>query len=495
MNLDFSRYRTIGDVSFDTFHSQLASVNSPMLADAREVYDIVKGPSALYLAQLWYEAKYDTVRSRLKPTDYNPTNMKVWWEDPRGEPQGMTGTKLVGNDEKLGRYLTFDSYTNAAREWRRRVIDDPDYKSGAYKASMTLDEYLRTYADIHEVHPDSGKDTTSILAEVPSKLTSLYKLEGPGMATKFKKYTFRGLKNPVYLPDWLTVEIRIIPSSVAGWTSGQYVNPANFTSTTWHDTGNDSSSAIVDYNWAAGGGRRNVPGSYNGIFDGSRLIITQWFDELVGHAANPTGNVTSYAFEQAYGPGFEKSWEVGMWVHAGILQSMGRLADTSMYQHNYWKNTATGAHKDCPGQIRRRGLWSATERGVDQRIKEINDFLAGAQPPVTPPVAVYAKPSPIPELDAVSMADVVAPAYVTIPSGSKKLTAFFVGDRYRAIRDTPRLRYATKGSEKLNKDIAKGESFDVDFVFENEEGKWGYTPYGTRVILDDLVRVSDTKGE
>lgn len=253
MNLDFTNYRTIGDVPFDVFQSQLA--NSPMGPYAREVYDIVKGHSRLYLAQLWYESKYDNVRSRLKATNRNPTNMKWYPEDPRGKPQGMTGKKLVGNDESLGWYLTFDSYTNAAREWRRRVIDDASYKGGVYKPDMTLREYLMTYADIYEVHPDSGEDTQSILIEVPSKIASLTELEVTPVATKFKKYTFRGLKNPVYLPDWLTVEIKIIPSSVAGWTSGQYINPNRFTSTTWHDTGNDSSSATGDYNWARGGGR------------------------------------------------------------------------------------------------------------------------------------------------------------------------------------------------------------------------------------------------
>ena len=70
-----------------------------------------------------------------------------------------------------------------------------------------------------------------------------------------------------------------------------------------------------------------------------------------------------------------------------------------------------------------------------------------------------------------------------------------MGDRYEAIRDTPRSQYAYKGSPVLNVPIKKGESFDVDFVFENKEGAWGYTPYGTRVYLDDLVRVSDMKGQ
>lgn len=303
------------------------------------------------------------------------------------------------------------------------------------------------------------------------------------MATNFKKYTFRGLKNPVYLPDWLTVEIKIISSSVAGWTSGQYVNPSNFTSTTFHDTGNPNSNAINDYNWAANGGRRTSPGSYNGIFDANRLIITQWFDELVGHAANHQGNVTSYAFEHAFGGAnnsFDASWKVGMWVHAGILQAMGRTADTSMYQHNYWSG------KDCPGQIRRRGLWSATEKGVDERIQEINDFLAGVKPPVDPPVPAYAKPIVLAKLDITG----TAPSMVKLDDGT---VCIYVGDRVRATKKTRRYQWAGEKAPDIGPNIEVGEEFNVDWLFENGEGWWYYTPHDTRIKESDTVRVSDSK--
>lgn len=309
--------------------------------------------------------------------------------------------------------------------------------------------------------------------------------------TQFTKHTFPGLPNPVYLPSWIPVEIKIIPSSVPGWTSGQKLPVSNFTSTTYHDTGESSSSATSEYDWALKGGRAeiNSPGSYNGIFDKTKVIITQRFDELVGHAGVHRGNISSYAFEEAYGAsGHDGALEVGMWLHAGVLQSMGLLADTSMYQHNYWSG------KPCPGQIRSRGQWSYVEKTVDQRIAEIKGFLAGGVPGPDPSPApvIYPKPSPIPVLDAVSSKDAVAPAYVVIPN--ENITAFFVGDRYEAIRDTPRRQYAYLGSPVIGPVIRKGESFDIDFVFENKDGRWGYTPYGTRVLLDDLKRVSDQKG-
>lgn len=210
------------------------------------------------------------------------------------------------------------------------------------------------------------------------------------MAT-FTAHQFPGLANPVYLPDWIPVEIKIIPSSVPGWTSGQKVPPSHFTSTTWHDTGNPTSNANGEWSWANSGGRAEMsppsPGSYNAIFDGTKIIICQRFDELVGHAANHTGNVTSYAFEQAgWGPkfSFDKSMDVGAWLHAGVLHAIGKTAKAAMYQHRYWSG------KWCPGQILNRGIWSTVEDLVDEHIAEIAAFVSGGKPIPAPtaPVAI-----------------------------------------------------------------------------------------------------------
>lgn len=206
--------------------------------------------------------------------------------------------------------------------------------------------------------------------------------------TDFTKYTFPGLPNPVYLPSHIPVSIKIIPSSVAGWTSGQRVDPSNFTSTTFHDTGNMASTAASEWRWAANGGRASIksPGSYNWIVDHKEIIVCQRFDELVGHAANHRGNTTSYAGEQAgIGIDFDGSLDNAMWMQAGVLQSMGLTGTGAMYQHHYWSG------KDCPGQVRRRGLWSHVEKTVDQRIIAINLFIAGENVDIPTP-----KPNPDP---------------------------------------------------------------------------------------------------
>ena len=287
-----------------------------------------------------------------------------------------------------------------------------------------------------------------------------------------KAHAFPGLPNPVYLPDWIPVEIKIIPASVPGWTAGQKVPVTNFVSTTWHDTGNSISNANGEYAWAAGGGRAgiNTPGSYNGIFDETKIIICQRFDELVGHAANHTGNVTSYAFEQAgWGPkfNFNKSLEVGVALHAGVLHAIGKTAKDAMYQHRFWSG------KNCPGEIIRRGLWTTTENMVDAQIAAIKAFIAGEMP--EPPASEYEPASPVAEL-----AD--KRPFLLTSGGAVFVRADVVAE---ATVDTPRLKYAG-GDARVGPDIPKGTRFGTDYLIVNNDGSmYWLTPWSTRVRYED----------
>ncbi|MGB3330816.1 MAG: hypothetical protein WBA46_17770, partial [Thermomicrobiales bacterium] len=337
-------------------------------------------------------------------------------------------------------------------------------------------------------------DDLNLLTSTPNPLPTIPSTPGDPDMTTFKKHVFPGLANPVCLPDWLKVVMAIIPDGTPGWTSGQKVPASNFDSTTYHDTDNYLSSANSERKWAADGGRAeiNSPGSYNGIFDANGLIITQRFDELVGHAANPTGNVTSYAFEEAFGAtGHDKSLDVGLWVHAGVLQAMGKSGGTeAMYQHNYWSG------KNCPRQIRDRGQWSYAEKTVDARVAEINAYLKqsgdGTGGPTTPPpTKTYAKPVPIPELVGFSVNEnTTVPGVVTRDGGDAFI---FTADLYEAIVATPRLQYADiKNSPRVGEDLVVGEKFIGAWLVKARDGEWYIvTPYWTRIRLRDVKRIGD----
>ena len=300
-----------------------------------------------------------------------------------------------------------------------------------------------------------------------------------------KAHNFPGFpKNPVWLPDDIEVQIKIIPSSVAGWTSGQGPVTGQW-ATTWHDTGNPQSSANGEYTWAASGGRAKIgsPGSYNGIFDKDRIIITQRFDELVGHAGVPSGNVQAWAFEQAFGTGFDGGLRVGAALHGGICAAMGWAVDTHLVQHRYWSG------KWCPGQILNRGIWSQVVKMTSDAALRAAGAAGGKVPDSAP---IYAKPVPIPELEAYKGKPDAEVPYRVDGDGWVALAVF---DRVRAIRDTPRRRYSS-GDETVGAPVKAGEEFDVSWLLISADfPDTYYTPWATRIRAGDTARVADVTGD
>lgn len=466
MNLDFTNYRTIGDVPFDVFQSQVT--NSPMGPYAREIYDIVKGHSRLYLAQLWYESKYDNVRSRLKATDRNPTNMKFWPGDPRGNPRGMTGTKPtgVGGDP----YLTFDSYANAAREWRRRVIDDAEYKAGVYTKVNDLLSYLMVYADIYEVHPDTGEDTTSILVEVPSKLVSLTYPEAIPVAKKYQIAVTDTKRMEV--ESEIPIVIALLPASQRNQRPGYAMTAIGITQ---HENSNPSHDANGELRYFRLGaeGRQasyHFVGDSNVIYQMVPIGENAWHS---GDGGDGTGNRKTIAFSIAQGgPNFTKAWQGFAFFAGKLLKALGLPADR-IYQHDTW------TRKNCPEWIRNRGLWAAYKAAL------LVAYNAGGN---VPPQPTYASKI---VLQALQVTGPVAPRKMVLEDGTK---CIWVGDRVRATKETRRYQWAGQKSPDVGPKLTVGEEFDVDWLFENSEGEWYYTPYDTRIFADDTVRISDAKG-
>lgn len=304
----------------------------------------------------------------------------------------------------------------------------------------------------------------------------------------YKAHTWPGLQNPVYLPDTLKASVKIIPKGTPGWT--EWTKATGQTTYTQHFTGNMNSSASSEWNWAAGGGRADInsPGSYHAIVDGREVIIALGFDRAAGHAANNTGNLTSYACEMAIAGGYEAAFQNAAHVAAGVIVAKGWQADTSLLQHWNWLRD-NGTQKNCPSIIRDKGDWSRFASTVAKNAAAIRAETGGTQPPAPKPL--YAPPAVITELDQISKGDGIAPFFVTA-SGT---TWTWVGDRVRTIRATGRYQRSSKDAARIGPDLKPGEEFDLDWVAFYEGNWWGYTPYSTRIFMDDIERIRDAKGE
>jgi len=299
-----------------------------------------------------------------------------------------------------------------------------------------------------------------------------------------KRYDWPGLANPVYLPDWITVEVKLITNNRV--RSFQKSSAHKFT--TFHDTGNPNTTADGEWTWANNGRQGAGVGGYNGIFDSRKVIICQPFDEVIWAAGTDLGNRTSYHFEMAYGGGqdYSKVLAVGYAVHGAVCAAKGWNVDTALVKHQYWYG------KWCPATILNRGIWSQVIKGVSDAAATARAAAGGDGTGGAP--VVYAKPSPIAVLDAISKGSGLAPQ--RIHDDSSGVDFIWCGDRGRVIRNTPRYRYAVRNGEKIGPDLQKGEEFDYDWLFQAQDGNWWLmTPYGTRVFADDVERISDSKGE
>jgi hypothetical protein len=288
-----------------------------------------------------------------------------------------------------------------------------------------------------------------------------------------------GLDVPLYLPDHIRVEIKLINNS--NWGSQQKSTAQ--TLTTWHDTGPTGGNADGEWSWANNGRQGAGPAGYQAIIDDDEIIICHPFDRVTWHAGNQVGNVTSYGAEQCReGVDRAKSIANAAAFHGAVCAAKGWSVDTALVQHNYW----TG--KNCPSYIRANGLWSNAVRQTTDAALAAKVAAEGGSPPPTKPI--YEKPAGIPELDVISTAEGVAPAYI-VASGT---TWFWVGDRVEVTKETGRYQRASKQSARVGADLKPGEELDVDWITEYEGNLWYYTPWATRIFAGDVVRISDTKG-
>jgi hypothetical protein len=458
-----------------------------------------EGHLALYFATVYdiapkigMDPSVVVVQSALETFDWTD----AWWTERlnpagigiTGDPQQNDASKVwaTGEESALAQMVHLWLY---AKGWPLPPALAPyahlDPRRDAIHVSNlgsceTLEDLGGKWAVVLDYGQRIANRSRSVFPTLPDQVAA----EEP-TAMGYTKHDWSGIGFPgglVYLPDDIPVEIKIIPSTVWGWTSG--TKGTGQTRTTWHDTGNTTSSASGEYAWARDGGRGRLgsPGSYNGIFDKDRIIITQRFDEIVGHSATPQGNRQSWAFEQAFGTGFDAGLRVGAALHGGICAAMGWQVDTALVKHQDWSG------KWCPGQILNRSLWSHVVKLTSQAAVAALGAAAGGGVVVPP---TYPAPAFIPELEAFKTKPNNEIPYRVNGDG---WVAIYVGDRVGAHRETRRRRFAV-GTEDVGPLIKPGEQFDVDWlIISGDFADTYYTPYGTRVLAEDTGRISDMKG-
>lgn len=357
------------------------------------------------------------------------------------------------------------------------TTDDPRWQAAIDAGYVGIADTLEDLSNRWALDPQYGSKIADRLNQMDA--AGLLERTEP---VALKPYTVPGLKNPLYLPDDIRVEIKLITHP----RFRSFQKSTAQTTTTWHDTGETGGNADGEWSWANGGRQGGVVGGYNAIIDDDQIIICQPFDEVVWHAGVDLGNRTSYGAEQCReGVNRAKAIRNAAAFHGAICAARGWQVDTALIQHHAWYG------KECPSYIRENGLWSSAVKQASEFAALSRAAMGGSPGPTPVPAPTYVKPAIIPELDAISSGAGFAPAFVKV----KGVTWVWVGDRVQVTKQTGRYQYGSKDSARIGPDLKVGESLDVDWLAADAEVPVYYTPYATRIIQADTKRISDTKGE
>jgi hypothetical protein len=313
--------------------------------------------------------------------------------------------------------------------------------------------------------------------------------EVPTMA--MQKHRFVGLDADVLLPDDIEILVDIVPDSKIGWVRSG-IRETGQTNITFHDTGTAGSTARNQRNYLHGGPtyrdedtgeikRRKV--GFNFAVDDARIIQLTPLNEQTWAAGTAQGNRISWHVEQCFGGSinFDRSLRNAIALHAGLIAAKGLVTDSALVKHQHWYG------KYCPAQVLNKGLWNSVLSQVDTAARAIAGGGGGAP-------AAFADPVPVPELEPFRNGDPNnIPAMVKANDGTP---FFFVADRVKAARPTPRLQRANPNSPRVGPDLAVDEEFDVMWIFESSADNDLYyiTPFNTRIRVTDTVRVGDRPG-
>jgi hypothetical protein len=123
-------WRDIGDVPLSAYEAEFRRFNSPMLSEARDVWEAAKPHSGLCLGMLFVEQKYHT--NSIIPYDYlNP----------------LSQTRPIQDQaDGKGRWMRFTSYPMAVRYWKDRITSP----TGPYRNTETLVDLINVYAPAYD---------------------------------------------------------------------------------------------------------------------------------------------------------------------------------------------------------------------------------------------------------------------------------------------------------------------------------------------------------
>lgn len=495
-----SKWREIGDVTFDDWRSTIEKAGGNAELSSRASWEAARPHSAILLNNLRAESHYGTNARRNNPTiTKNPFSLRRYNED---------GTIDWQNEDNPNGYLHFATWQEGVEAAKMRITDAEAFRKqthGArnpYTATVTLADLISAFS------PPEHNDTADIIRKSVAFLNDRhYHSEGETVSD----LVYGLVPEPPYIDMIVRKDrpgqgydvcpprenIGLVPHETQGDPAGEGVVELEWYRSFFScPNGERCSNALVDWccardgtaarfndpngtrePWASGGApnwsdpdgaawmNRFGSGKRNEILESVEFIKTDNARLTAAQIAWGAARC-AYIADQDKQPWDEYPRPL---KHGGTLQ---------LIEHRKLSLTSCNQHPDDLVAM------IAQARAIMKRYQ-----TGGGTVTTRPPKPEYAKPVPIEELAFYAeMDDDLVPATVQIG----KHLFVFVSDRVKAIRDTRRRQYAYEGSPSIGPDVKEGYDFYVRWFVEASDGREYYiTPYWTRILVEDTERIQD----
>jgi hypothetical protein len=381
-----TNWRDMGNTTLEAYIAEFTRLNSPMLGEAKAIYEAAKPHSALCIAMMWVESKHHTITSVPKNL-LNPLHQKNSWQEQQ---------------EGKGVWKKFPSYEAAITHWKNNLTSP----TGPYKDTVTLDDLIHVYAP-----DDDGNDEAIYVDHIERIVATLPKANGdPPMPITFGRVPHPGyLDRPIVKGEgqgWDNLGQRqpkfVVLHRMIGslWGTDSYFRMAGVNALTDYGVGvaatdgADAAGTIIRWNDPRGVRSGWASGPVNGAYGDGLAIVNKYGLNAVnrdGVSIEISGNyetaVDAKAFEEiaqlmAY-------W----WDQMQIPHTSAPTNPTTGISAVIWHQEFTlGTGKVCPGNVvmdATTGLVARSTAILKQHQEATETTVTTPRPPAPQPAPKY----------------------------------------------------------------------------------------------------------
>ncbi len=488
-----SPWRSAGDTTVAGLRAEFQTQrNSPLVGIEADLIAEAGGYSRLMAAISWAEAKHDTYPGQIPKDYHNFLSLSI---------EMVAGTHL---------WEQFDTYVDCVRAWRARLTDADrpyfaaktvaEFMAGYTPArdNVTLTNYAATICSIINRMPLAAAKGTSVATSLPTKLNMTkglipYPLVTVRLANKVENVGVNALGKRMDRGDcWHRgLTGRSVFGNAVDWlnaptTRGQtdyyidHITGAMVRMLRFGFADDWTPWAQGPWDWSAASPDAIA---FMNLYEAKRSIgVSVWNSDLKSLEIDGDDEWISPACKRTM-----IEYSAAHWHDLGVHHDQAPVGPdgiTVMFSH---REGCGVDYKKCAFSV----VWDYINS--DEFLGSVRDRMEAYQTGIAVPIV---KPDlgdvPIP----VKYAPLQVPDWINrtdkawIDAGGTRF--LLVTDQYRAIRATPRLQYGYPDSPRVGPDVKPGEDAQINFVFEADGEVYGLSYFGTRFLLKDFERVSDS---